>query len=83
LGLQGVVSPSFGTMAVFSLLALEVTQEHLQNLMSQGYMTAAELVTYRVLEDPASPIMAGVYMIVAVFMTLCVAYMGIGPHFNL
>jgi hypothetical protein len=59
LGLQGVVSPSFGTMARFGLLASEVMQEHLQNLMSQGYMTAAELVTCRVLEDPASPIMVG------------------------
>jgi hypothetical protein len=33
----------------------EVMQEHLQNLMSQGYMTVAELATYRVPEDPSSP----------------------------
>jgi hypothetical protein len=32
----------------------EVTQEHLQNLVSQGYMTATELVTCRVPKDPAS-----------------------------
>jgi hypothetical protein len=30
-------------------------KEHLQNLVSQGYMTAAELATYRVPDDPASP----------------------------
>jgi hypothetical protein len=39
--------------------ASDVTQEHLQNLVSQGYMTAAELATYRVLEDHASPVQAG------------------------
>jgi hypothetical protein len=39
--------------------ALEVMQEHLQNLMSQGYMTAAELATYCVPEDPSSPALAG------------------------
>jgi hypothetical protein len=37
----------------------EVTQEHLQNLMSQGYMMAAELAARRVPEDPTSPIQAG------------------------
>jgi hypothetical protein len=37
----------------------EVTQEHLQNLISQGYMTAAELATYDVPEDPASPAPVG------------------------
>jgi hypothetical protein len=40
----------------------EVTHEHLQNLMSQGHMMAAELTTCRVLEDPASPILAGGYV---------------------
>jgi hypothetical protein len=30
-----------------------VTQVHLQNLMSQGYMTVTELATCRVPEDPA------------------------------
>jgi hypothetical protein len=36
-----------------------VMQEHLQNLVSQGYMIAAELATCRVPEDPASPALAG------------------------
>jgi hypothetical protein len=38
-------------------------QEHLQNLMSQGYMTAAELATCRVPEDPASPAPVGGYVV--------------------
>jgi hypothetical protein len=33
----------------------EVTQVHLQDLVSQGFMMAAELATYRVPEEPASP----------------------------
>jgi hypothetical protein len=32
-----------------------VTREHLQNLVSQGYMTAVELATCRVPTDPVSP----------------------------
>jgi hypothetical protein len=102
--------------------ASEVTQEHLQNLVSQGLMTAAELATCRVPKDPASPVPAGGYVVVCVaffewgfgvpshqflqsllqlygvelhyltpsgilylmnFLTLCEAYMGIEPHFNL
>jgi hypothetical protein len=38
-----------------------VTQEHLQNLMSQGYMTMAELATCHVPEDFASPTTMGGY----------------------
>jgi hypothetical protein len=34
----------------------ELTQTHLQDVVSQGFMTAAELTTFRVLEDPVSPI---------------------------
>jgi hypothetical protein len=34
--------------------ASEVTQEHLRNLVNQGYMTTTELATYHVPEDPAS-----------------------------
>jgi hypothetical protein len=99
-----------------------VMQEQLQNLMSQGYMTATELATCRVPEDPVSPVPMGGYIVVcatfyeqgfsaqshrflcsllqfyglelhhltpsrilhmATFMTLCEAYMGIEPHFNL
>jgi hypothetical protein len=32
----------------------EVTQEHLQNLMSQGFMMAVELATCHMPKDPAS-----------------------------
>jgi hypothetical protein len=41
----------------------EVIQEHLQNLMSQGYMMAVEIVTCRVPEVPASPINVGGYIV--------------------
>jgi hypothetical protein len=37
----------------------EVTQEHLQNLVSQWYMTAVDLATCRMPEDPASPVQVG------------------------
>jgi hypothetical protein len=40
----------------------EVMQEHLQNLISQGYMIALGLATYRVPEDPVSP-QAGEYVV--------------------
>jgi hypothetical protein len=46
-------------MAESSWPTSAVTQEHLQNLVSQGYMTAAELATYRVPEDSTSPAPAG------------------------
>jgi hypothetical protein len=36
-----------------------VMQQHLQNLVSLGYMTAVELATCRVAEDPTSPVPAG------------------------
>jgi hypothetical protein len=39
--------------------ASEVTQEQLQNLVCQWYITTVELATYRVLEHPASPTLAG------------------------
>jgi hypothetical protein len=42
--------------------ASEVMQEHLQNLVSQGYMMAAELANCHVPEDPTSPIQAGRYV---------------------
>jgi hypothetical protein len=90
--------------------------------MSQGYMTAVELATCFVLVDPASPALAGGYVMVcaaffergfgipshqflcsllrsyglelhpftpsgilhmAAFVTLCKAYIGIEPQFNL
>jgi hypothetical protein len=46
-------------MAELGWTVLEVTQEHRKNLVSQGYMIAAELVTCHVPKDPASPIQAG------------------------
>jgi hypothetical protein len=55
---------SFYSMAELSWPVSEVTQEHLQNLMSQGYMTTAELATCRVAEDPASPTLVGGYVMV-------------------
>jgi hypothetical protein len=45
------------------LTTSEVMEEHLQNLVSQGYMMAAELVTCRVPEDPASPVQSGGYVV--------------------
>jgi hypothetical protein len=52
-------------MAEFGWSTPEVMQEHLQNLVSQEYMTMAELATCRVPEDPASPIQAGGGYVVA------------------
>jgi hypothetical protein len=46
-------------MAELGLPVSEVTQEHMQNLMSQGYMTAAELATCHMPEDPLSPVPTG------------------------
>jgi hypothetical protein len=40
----------------------EVMQEHLQNIVCQGYMMAMELATCRKPEDPASPVQAGAYV---------------------
>jgi hypothetical protein len=39
--------------------ASEIAQEHLQNLISQGYMTVTELATSRVLKDPPSFVPVG------------------------
>jgi hypothetical protein len=44
-------------------ILLEVMLEHLQDLMSQGLMTAVELVTYHVPKDPASHVPAGRYVV--------------------
>jgi hypothetical protein len=41
----------------------EFMQEHLQNLMSQGYMIAAELSTCHVSKDPASFAPMGGYVV--------------------
>jgi hypothetical protein len=47
---------------------LEVMQEHLQNLVSQGYMTAAELSTCCVPKDPTYPAPAGGYVMVCTLL---------------
>jgi hypothetical protein len=109
-------------MAETSWPTPETMQEHLQNLVSEGYMIAAELATCHVLVDLASPTPMGGYdmactvfydqgfgvpshrflrlllqlysldlhqltpsriLHIAAFVTLCKAYMGIEPHFNL
>jgi hypothetical protein len=49
-------------MAELSWPMSEVTLEQLKNLVGQGYMTATDLATYRVPEDPTSPILAGGYV---------------------
>jgi hypothetical protein len=46
--------------------ASEVMQGNLQNLMSQGYMMAAELVTCRMPEDPAAPVQVRGYVVASV-----------------
>jgi hypothetical protein len=46
-------------MAEKGWIMSEVTQEHLQNLMSQGFMTMIELATCGVPENPAFPVPAG------------------------
>jgi hypothetical protein len=46
-------------MAESGWATLEDTQEHLQNLVCQGYKMAMEIATCRVPKDPASPIQAG------------------------
>jgi hypothetical protein len=43
-----------------------VTQEHLQNLLSQGYMMVADLETCRMPEVPASPVSIGRYVMARV-----------------
>jgi hypothetical protein len=50
-------------MVELGWIASKVTLEHLQNLMSQGYMMAAELVTCRMPKDPTSLVLAGGYIV--------------------
>jgi hypothetical protein len=52
----------FYSIAELRWSALEVTQEHLQNLVSQGHMIAVELATYRVPANPASLAPVGGYV---------------------
>jgi hypothetical protein len=50
-------------MAESAWPASEIMQEQWQNLVSQGYMTAAELATCRVPVDPMSPAPVGGYVV--------------------
>jgi hypothetical protein len=107
-------------MAELGWTMSEVMQGHMQNLVSQRYMTSAELATCHVPEDPVSPTGGYVVLCVAfyergfgvpphrflrsllqfyglklhhltpsgilhmvVFVSMCEAYMGIEPHFDL
>jgi hypothetical protein len=45
---------------------LEVMQEHQPNLVSQGFMTMAELATSRVPQDHVSPAPTGGYIVACV-----------------
>jgi hypothetical protein len=53
-------------MAELGSTMSEVMKEHLQNLMSQGYMTVVKLTTCCMPDDPASPIHAGGYVVACV-----------------
>jgi hypothetical protein len=52
----------FYSMVGLGLSASVVMQQHLQNLVSLGYRTTAELATYRVPKDPTSPVPVGGYI---------------------
>jgi hypothetical protein len=43
--------------------ASAVTQEHMQNLVTQGYMTVVELATCHMPEDLATPVQVGGYVV--------------------
>jgi hypothetical protein len=51
-------------MAESSWPTLVTMQDHLQNLVSQGRMTMAELATCRVPVDPVSPALVRGYIVV-------------------
>jgi hypothetical protein len=53
-------------MAKPGWIASEVTQEHMQNLVSQGYVTAVELVTCYMPDDPASHVLVVGYVMACV-----------------
>jgi hypothetical protein len=60
----GCLSYSFCSMVELSWSMPETTQEHLQNLVSQGYMTAVELATCHVPVGPTSHVPVGGYVVV-------------------
>jgi hypothetical protein len=53
-------------MAKLGWSASEAMQEHLQNLMSQGHMMAAELMTCHMPKDPASLVLTRGYIMACV-----------------
>jgi hypothetical protein len=53
-------------MVELGLPSLKVTQERLQNLMSQGYITALEMATYHVPQNATSPVPVGEYVMACV-----------------
>jgi hypothetical protein len=59
----------------------EVTQEHLQNLVSQGFMTVAELMSCRMPQDLASPMPVWVWGAITLISPLCatVLWSGTAP----
>jgi hypothetical protein len=60
----GCLSCSFYSMAESGWPMSVIMQEHLQNLVSQGYLTEAELATYHVHVDLASRALVGGYIVV-------------------
>jgi hypothetical protein len=50
-------------MAELGWPVLEIMAEHLQNLISKGYMSREELATCHVLVDLVSPVLAAGYVI--------------------
>jgi hypothetical protein len=56
----------------------KVMKEHLQNLKSQGFMMAMELVTCRVPEDPVSPTLVEGYVVS--FVAFYERGFGVSPH---
>jgi hypothetical protein len=65
-------------MVELDCIASEVTQEHQQNPMIQGYMTAMELATCGVSKDLASPAPEGEYIMAC--MTFYERGFGVPSH---
>jgi hypothetical protein len=64
MSLMGIASPSSQTMVDNGWSPSKVTQAHLQDLVSQGFMMEVEHVFCRVPEDPVSPMPMEGYMVV-------------------
>jgi hypothetical protein len=65
-------------MAQPGWLASEIMQEHLQNLVSQGYMTAAELATCHVPMDPVFPVSVWIWYTVTPIPSLASIVLWLG-----